>query len=102
VKAYRERTATMPTWKNDAGVERHVVPTVLAGPEMQSHPFFLDAGPPVLVYAGLLDGDDPLMQDSLAYYREGPNTKLYDPRGHMHQRPILTHEISTCEPCYSF
>ena len=42
------------------------------------------------------------MKDSLAYYREGPDTKLYDPRGDMHQRAILTHEISTCEPCYSF
>jgi hypothetical protein len=102
VNAYRNRAATMPTWKNDGGDERRIVPTGLAGPEMQSHPFFLDTGPPVLVYAGLLDGDDPLMQDSLAFYREGPNAKLYDPRGHMHQRPILTHEISTCEPCYSF
>jgi hypothetical protein len=102
VKAYRERAATMPTWTSDAGVERRIVPTGLAGPEMQSHPFFLDTGPPVLVYAGLLAGDDPLMQDALAFYREGPNTKLYDPRGHMHQRPVLTHEISSCEPCYSF
>lgn len=102
VKAYRERAATMPTWKTDAGVEHRVVPTGLFGPEMQSHPFFLDTGPMVLVYAGLLNADDPLMKDSLAYYREGPDTKLYDPRGDMHQRAILTHEISTCEPCYSF
>ena len=102
VKAYRERAATMPTWTSDAGVEHRVVPTGLFGPEMQSHPFFLDTGPMVLVYAGLLDADDPLMKDSLAYYREGPDTKLYDPRGNMHQRAILTHEISTCEPCYSF
>lgn len=102
VKAYRERAATMPTWTTDAGVEHRVVPTGLFGPEMQSHPFFLDTGPMVLVYAGLLDANDPLMKDSLAYYREGPDTKLYDPRGDMHQRAILTHEISTCEPCYSF
>lgn len=102
VDAYRERAATMPTWTDDTGKERRVVPTGLFGPEMQSHPFFLDAGPMVLVYAGLLDGDDSLMQDALAYYRKGPNTVLYDPRGNMHQRPVLTHEISSCEPCYSF
>lgn len=102
VKAYRERAARMSTWTSDSGVIRKIVPTGLAGPELQSHPFFLDTGPMVLVYAGLLDADDPLMQDALAYYREGPNTKLYDPRGNMHQRAILTHEISTCEPCYSF
>ena len=102
VNAYRERATTMPTWTTGAGVEHRVVPTGLVGPEMQSHPFFLDTGPMVLVYAGLLNADDPLMKDSLAYYREGPDVKLYDPRSHMHQRAILTHEISTCEPCYSF
>jgi hypothetical protein len=101
-KAFRERTATMPTWKNDSGVERRLVPTGLSGEEIIGHPFFLDAGPMVLVYAGLFNADDPLMKDSVAYYREGPDVKLYDPRGNMHQRPILTHEISTCEPCYSF
>jgi hypothetical protein len=102
VKAFRERTATMPTWTDDAGVTRHIVPTGLSGEEILQHPFYLDAGPMVLVYAGLLDADDPLIQDALAFYREGPHTKLYDPRGNMHQRAILTHEISTCEPCYSF
>lgn len=102
VKAFREHTAKMPTWTSDDGVVRPIVPTTLAGDEQRSHPFFLDTGPMVLVYAGLLSGDDKLMQDSLAYYREGPNVKLYDPRGNMHQRAILTHEISSCEPCYSF
>jgi hypothetical protein len=102
VNAYRERAATMPTWTDAAGNQRRVAPTGLFGPEMQSHPFFLDTGPMILVYAGLLDADDPLMKDAVAYYREGPDVKLYDPRGHMHQRAILTHEISTCEPCYSF
>ncbi len=102
VQAYRARATTMPTWISDTGVEHRVVPTGLFGPEMQSHPFFLDTGPMVLVYAGLLDADDPLMKDSLAYYREGSNTRLYDPRGNMHQRAILLHEMSTCEPCYSF
>jgi hypothetical protein len=102
IKAYRERAATLPTWTDTAGRQRRVVPTGLLGPEMQSHPFFLDTGPMILVYAGLLDANDPLMKDSVAYYREGPDVKLYDPRGNMHQRAILTHEISTCEPCYSF
>jgi len=101
-KAFREHTATMPTWTNDAGVTRHLVPTGVSGQEIHGHPFFLDAGPMVLPYAGLLDASDPLIQDAMAYYREGPDVKLYDPRSHMHQRPILTHEISTCEPCYSF
>jgi hypothetical protein len=102
VKAFREHTETMPTWTNDAGVTRHLIPTGVSGAEIHGHPFFLDAGPMILPYAGLMNADDPLMQDAVAYFREGPDVKLYDPRSHMHQRAILTHEISTCEPCYSF
>ncbi|MCC6492525.1 MAG: hypothetical protein IT424_05845 [Pirellulales bacterium] len=102
VEAYRQHAAQAPTWTDAAGASRVVVPTELNGPPLRSHPFYLDAGPPVLVYAGLMGADDPLIQDSLAFYREGPNTKLYDPRGNMHERPVLTHEISSCEPCYSF
>ncbi len=101
-KAFRQFTATMPSWTNDAGVVRKIVPYALAGDQMLSHPFNLDCGPMVLAYAGLLDGSDPLMQNAMAYYREGPNTKLYDVRGNMKQRAVLIHEISSCEPCYSF
>jgi hypothetical protein len=102
VQAFRQRAATMPSWTDDAGTSHKLVPTCLNGPPDQSHPFYLDTGPLVLTYAGLLPGDDPLIQSALAYYREGPPTKLYDPRGNMHQRAVLTHEISSCEPCYSF
>jgi hypothetical protein len=102
ITAFRERAATMPSWKDDAGRTHKLVPTSLTGPPDQNHPFYLDTGPLVLTYAGLLPGDDPLMQSALTYFREGPPTKLYDPRGNMHQRAVLTHEISSCEPCYSF
>lgn len=102
VEAFRNRAAKMPTWKDDAGNAHALVPTSLNGPPDQSHPFYLDTGPLVLTYGGLLPGNDPLMQSALSYYREGPPTKLYDPRGNMHQRAILTHEVSSCEPCYSF
>jgi len=102
VKAYRQHTRTMPLWTDAAGTRHRIVPSTLSGPDHRSHPFFLDAGPLVLVYAGLLDAQDELIRDSLAYYREGPNTLLYDPRGNMHQRAVLTREISSCEPCYSF
>ncbi|AMV36100.1 hypothetical protein [Planctomyces sp. SH-PL62] len=102
LKAFREAAAKTPTWTDDAGATHPVVPSTVSGPDHRSHPFFLDAGPLVLVYAGLVDADDPLIQSALAFYREGPNVKLYDPRGNMHQRAVLTHEISSCEPCYSF
>lgn len=101
-KAYREAAAKSPTWTDDAGKTRLAVPSVVSGPDLRTHPFYLDTGPLVLAYAGLLDADDPLMLDALAFFREGPFQKLYDPRGNMHQRAVLTHEISSCEPCYSF
>lgn len=102
VKAYREHARSMPRWTDASGASYPISPSTLSGPDHRSHPFFLDAGPLVLVYAGLLDAEDELIRGALAYYREGPNTRLYDPRGNMHQRAILTREISSCEPCYSF
>lgn len=102
LKAFRDAAAKAPTWTDEARRDRVVVPSVVSGPDLRTHPFFLDTGPLVLVYAGLVDADDPLMRDALDFFREGPFTKLYDPRGNMMQRPVLTHEISSCEPCYSF
>jgi hypothetical protein len=56
----------------------------------------------VLVWAGLFDATDPLMQAAVKFFREGPNTKLRAPRFNALCRPVLEHEISTCEPCYSW
>ncbi len=102
VQAYREHVKTMPLWTDRSGQRHPIIPSMLSGVDNFNHPFFLDAGPMALVFARLFDGDDPLMRTALAYYREGPNTRLYDPRGNMHQRAVLLHEISSCEPCYSF
>jgi len=101
-EAFRKHAEESGRWTDRSGRERCVVPTTLWGPPLLSHPFYLDTGPMILTYAGLLDGKDPLMQDAMDFFREGPNTMLYDPRGNMHQRAVLTHEISSCEPCYSF
>lgn len=102
LRAFREAAAKSATWTDAAGRSRGVVPSTVSGLDLRTHPFFLDTGPLVLTYAGLVEADDPLMQDALAFFREGPYVKLYDPRGDMHQRPVLTREISSCEPCYSF
>jgi hypothetical protein len=56
----------------------------------------------VLVWAGLLDANDPLMVASVKFFREGPDWKLRGPRFNAICRPVLEHEISTCEPCYSW
>jgi hypothetical protein len=102
VKAIREATLNMPQWVDDAGQKHHFTPTALPDGGDTNYPFYLDTGPLFLVYAGLLDADDPLMQSTLKYFREGPNTKKYDLNGSWRQPISLHHEISSCEPCYSW
>jgi len=34
-----------------------------------------------MVYSGLMDADDELMQSAALYFREGPNTKAYNING---------------------
>lgn len=102
VRALREKTRTMPTWTDSAGEKHGVVPTSLLGEDDFSHAFYLDAGPLFLVYAGMLRADDPLMQSTLQFFREGPNHIAFDPYGNHEQPAVLIHEISSCEPCASF
>jgi hypothetical protein len=66
--------------------------------------FYLDGGPMVLVWAELMEPDDPIMVDVIDFFREGPNRRLGN-GGILHaagDRPLLIHEMSTCEPCYSW
>ena len=102
VQALRKATAKMPTWTDGSGRAYPVVAHSLSAGGDILHPFYLDTGPMFLVWSGLLNADDELMQASIAFFREGPNTHLYDPRGNFHQRPVLVHEISSCEPPYSW
>ncbi|UCD30018.1 MAG: hypothetical protein JSV03_05960 [Planctomycetota bacterium] len=102
VKAILEATPNMPQWADDTGQKHHFTPTALPDGGDTSYPFYLDTGPLFLVYAGLLDADDPLMKLTLKYFREGPNVKKYDLNGSWRQPISLRHEISSCEPCYSW
>lgn len=102
VRALRQQTQHMPSWTDADGRTHHIVPTSLSGGEDFSHAFYLDTGPLFLVYAGLLDARDPLMQSTLRFFREGPNHLAFDPYGNHEQPAVLVHEISSCEPCASF
>ena len=103
-KAFRAKALTMPTWVDDNGQERRVVPFALSKEQdwQFRHLFYLDTGPMHLVFAGLMDADDPLMKDALAWFREGPPTKLYRPFGDLNHVPSLRHEVSSWEVCYSW
>ena len=101
VTAYRAKIAASGEWTDRSGAVRQHVPNSFIGGD-DTHPFHLDGGPLFLVFAGLMSADDPVMQDILAWFREGPNTRTYDPSGNFHQPAVLQYEISSCEPCYSW
>lgn len=102
--ALRDKCTKMPTWKDATGKTRTLVPTALAGDEEEEtrHAFYLDTGPLFPVFAGLMDAADPLMDDVRAWFREGPQTKFYRRDANCWQVPVLDHEMSSCEPCYSW
>ena len=102
LEALRRETEKSPTWTDAEGREHHLVPTSLSPGTQITHAFYLDTGPLSVVYLGLLDADDPLIESSLRFFREGPNHRLYDPAGHHDQPPVLLHELSSCEPCFSW
>lgn len=102
--AYRAKATTQPTWTDAQGREHILAPTAMFGnaPSEVRHAFYLDTGPLFLVYAGLLPADDPLMQSTLHWFREGPQTAFKRHDACCFQIPFLDHEISNCEPCYSW
>ena len=102
LKAFREDAAQSPTWTDAEGNVHPVVPTSLSPGADTAHPFYLDTGPLSLVYLGLMDATDPLMESALKFFREGPNHELYDPHGHHGQPPVLIHELSSCEPTWGW
>jgi len=103
-QAFRAKAAEMPTWTDADGAVHPFTPTAFSGdqPWERRHAFYLDAGPMFPVFAGLFPADDPLMQASIRWFREGPQTRFYRRFSNCWQTPCLDHEISSCEPCYSW
>lgn len=106
VAAYRKIVEEGPTWIDSKGNVRYKPSTVMTNEPMRYHiyndAFYLDTGPMCLVWAGLLEADDPIMRDCADFFREGPNTRLWEPMYHAIDRGCLFHEMSTCEPIYSW
>jgi hypothetical protein len=101
-RAMRAAVAQMPEWTDSDGRKHRFVPTALPKGGDLTFPFYLDTGPLFLVYSGLMNADDDLMRLALHYFRAGPNRRTYDLDGAWHQPVCLHHEISSCEPCYSW
>ncbi len=105
-KAYREQAEKGDRWIDGEGRERYRPPTTLSDnkdlTQAFSEAFYLDTGPMVLVWGGLMDADDPIMRDVTDFFRYGPNVKYYTPIYNCTWRPSLQHEMSTSEPGYSW
>ena len=102
--AFRDKCRKMATWRDARGRRRAFVPTSLAGEEKAEsrHAFFLDTGALFLVFSELMDARDPLMRDIRDWFREGPQRAFYRRDSNCWQVPVLDHEMSSCEPCYSW
>lgn len=103
-KAFRAKTAEKPTWKDARGREHPFVPTALFNDahDETRHAFYLDGGPLFTVYAGLMDAGDELMKATRLWFREGPQVAMHREDSNCWQVPCLRHEMSSCEPCYSW
>jgi hypothetical protein len=103
--AFEEKITAQPTWKDSQGQSHPILPDFLLAPperHIYDDAFLLDTGPLVLPWAGLFDAADPRMKSFGDYFRVGPPAKLWGPRSSSISRAILMHEISSCEPCYSW
>ncbi len=106
VENYRLLAENGEHWTDSTGRRRYKPPTIMSNEPQQHHiftdAFYLDTGPMVLVWAGLMAANDPIMKDVVDFFRYGNNRLLFGTVGHALSRPFLTYEMSSCEPCYSW
>jgi hypothetical protein len=104
VTALRALAANSPTWTDANGKKHPIIPATFTGEQGSFGDLtMLDTGALMSVYAGLLPASDDLMTSYVDYFRNGPNTLIYDAAHHNAlDRPILDHEQSSSEPCYSW
>jgi len=104
VHAYRELMSRAPKWTHPDGRKLPVPATEFAPrpPHPYQDAFLLDTGPMILVWAGVFPADDELMVSAVDFFRVGPNQQLWGPQSNAVSRAVLQHEISSCEPCYSW
>lgn len=97
-----DKLASQPRWRDVQGVEHTLVPHLLSGQDRYAWEGYLDTGPLTLVYAGLADADEPMMRDTLAWFRHGPTIGTHRRDADFTQPAVLDHEMSSYEPCYSW
>lgn len=103
-RAFTAKARTLPVWTDSKGSKHHFMPKSLFGEaKWETRSFaYLDCGPMMLVFSGLFDATDPEMRSALAWFREGPQTRIARYDANPQQVPCLFHEMSSAEPCYSW
>ena len=103
-RQFRAAVAKSKKWRAPDGTLLPFVPPTIACAtgEETAHPFNLDTGAMVLVFGELFDASDPIMKAAVRWFREGPQWRLYRRFSSEFQAPVLDHEISSCEPCFSW
>lgn len=104
VNHYRALSASGPKWTHPDG-RQLPVPIADYTPRPPHHfqeAFLLDTGPMFYVWAEVFPADDPLMRAAVEFFRVGPNHELWSTQSNAVSRAVLHHEISSCEPCYSW
>jgi hypothetical protein len=106
VAAFDSFNASRPKWRHPDGNLYPIYSANLtsAGAGGFGEITLLDTGAMVLVWAGLMDASDQRMVKFCDYFRVGPNAALWEDgsRRNALDRPALIHELSTCEPIYSW
>jgi hypothetical protein len=103
-EAYRGVVASSQKWRAPDGSSVPFTPPTLAGARgfEAAHAFSLDMGAMALVFGELFPAEDPIMRASVRWFREGPQVGHFRPFSSEFQLPVLHHEISSCEPVYSW
>ncbi len=80
VRALEAAAKPGPEWRDCEGNAHGLVPMAVHGSQdfEVRNAFYLDTGPLVLVFAGLLDASDPMMASTLKWFREGPPSQSTD------------------------
>ena len=103
-EVYMDTCSRTPVWKDADGAEHRFIPIDAEGKtrRMNNSCGLLDIGPMFLCFSGLVDAGSWIFDSALKWFREGPHVKYWRFDGCSAQTPVLYHEMSSCEPGYSW
>lgn len=103
-EVFRKEVEKSRKWKDVDGCLHPLISAVLSGGTGTEvcHAFYLDTGPLVLVFGELFDADEQEMISAMKWFRKRLKRRIYRRFSSEWQPFVLDHEISSCEPCFSW